>query len=108
MKAIVYHNYGSPDVLRLEDIEKPIPDDDEVLVKVHAVSINSWDWDMLTGKPFEYRFFSVLYLLRNSLGLTILIFMYSWIALRALSPVIINPAFKKIGAEGFEPSTSAM
>ncbi len=60
MKAIVYHNYGSPDVLRLEDIPKPIPSDDEVLVKVHAVSINSWDWDMLTGKPFEYRFFSGL------------------------------------------------
>ena len=58
MKAIVYHNYGSPDVLRLKDIPKPIPDDDEVLVKVHAVSINSWDWDMLTGKPLEYRFFS--------------------------------------------------
>jgi NADPH:quinone reductase-like Zn-dependent oxidoreductase len=58
MKAIVYHNYGSPDVLRLEDVPKPIPGDDEVLVKVHAVSINSWDWDMLTGKPFEYRFFS--------------------------------------------------
>jgi len=55
MKAIVYHNYGSPDVLRLEYVQCPIPGDDEVLVKVHAVSINSWDWDMLTGKPFEYR-----------------------------------------------------
>lgn len=55
MKAIIYHTYGSPDVLRLEDIQKPIPGDDEVLVKVYAVSINSWDWDMLTGKPFEYR-----------------------------------------------------
>ncbi len=60
MKAIVYHNYGSPDVLRLEDIQKPIPGDDEVLVKIHAVSINSWDWDMLTGKPYEYRFFGGL------------------------------------------------
>ena len=60
MKAIVYHQYGSPDVLRLEDIQKPIPGDNEVLVKVHAVSINSWDWDMLTGKPFEYRFFGGL------------------------------------------------
>ncbi len=58
MKAIVYHNYGSPDVLRLKDIQKPIPGDDEVLVKIHAVSINSWDWDMLTGRPYEYRFFS--------------------------------------------------
>jgi len=61
MKAIVYHNYGSPDVLRLEDIQKPIPNDYEVLVKVHAVSINSWDWDMLTGKPYEYRFFGGLF-----------------------------------------------
>jgi NADPH:quinone reductase-like Zn-dependent oxidoreductase len=58
MKAVVYQNYGSPDVLRLEDIQKPIPGDNEVLVKVRAVSINSWDWDMLTGKPLEYRFFS--------------------------------------------------
>ena len=56
MKAIVYHKYGSPDVLRLEDIQNPIPSDNEVLVKIHAVSINSWDWDLLTGKPFEYRF----------------------------------------------------
>jgi NADPH:quinone reductase-like Zn-dependent oxidoreductase len=56
MKAIVYHKYGSPDVLKMEDIQKPIPSDDGVLVKIHAVSINSWDWDTLTGKPFEYRF----------------------------------------------------
>jgi len=56
MKAIVYHKYGSPDVLRMEDIQKPIPGDYEVLVKIYAVSINSWDWDTLTGKPFEYRF----------------------------------------------------
>ena len=55
MKAVVYHNYGSPDVLRLEDIQDPVPGDDELLVRVHAVSINSWDWDMLTGKPYEYR-----------------------------------------------------
>ncbi len=56
MKAIVYHKYGSPDVLSMEDIQKPIPGDDEVLIKIYAVSINSWDWDALTGKPFEYRF----------------------------------------------------
>ncbi|MGV7225195.1 MAG: NAD(P)-dependent alcohol dehydrogenase [Nitrospinales bacterium] len=61
MKAIVYHKYGPPDVMRMEDVETPIPGDNEVLVKVHAVSINSWDWDMLTGKPFEYRFFSGLF-----------------------------------------------
>ena len=60
MKAIVYPKYGTPDVLRMEDIEKPLPRDDEVLVKVIAVSINSWDWDMLTGRPFEYRLLSGL------------------------------------------------
>lgn len=60
MKAIVYHAYGSPDVLKLEDIPKPIPNEDEVLVKVHAVSVNSWDWDMLTGRPMEYRLLSGL------------------------------------------------
>jgi NADPH:quinone reductase-like Zn-dependent oxidoreductase len=60
MRAIVYTKYGSPDVLQLKEVEKPTPKNDEVLIKVHAVSINSWDWDMLTGKPFEYRFFSGL------------------------------------------------
>ena len=60
MKAVVYDSYGSPDVLRLEDVQIPIPGADEVLVKVHAVSINSWDWDMLTGRPFEYRLFGGL------------------------------------------------
>jgi NADPH:quinone reductase-like Zn-dependent oxidoreductase len=40
---------------------KPSPGIDEVLVEVHAVSINSWDWDMLTGKPFEYRLFSGIF-----------------------------------------------
>ena len=60
MKAIVYDNYGPPEVLRIEDIPRPVPGDDQVLVEIHAVSINSWDWDMLTGKPFAYRFFSGL------------------------------------------------
>lgn len=58
MKAIDYKKYGSPNVLKLQDIEKPIPKDDEVLVKVQASSINSWDWDRLTGKPYLYRLLS--------------------------------------------------
>ncbi|MCZ6616663.1 MAG: NAD(P)-dependent alcohol dehydrogenase [Gammaproteobacteria bacterium] len=50
MKAIVYRNYGSPDVLNLEEVERPSPKDDEVLVKVHAVSLNSFDQDLLAGR----------------------------------------------------------
>lgn len=49
MRAVVYREYGSPDVLNLEEVEKPSPRDGEVLVQVHAASINSWDWDLLTG-----------------------------------------------------------
>ncbi len=60
MKAVVYEKYGTPDVLELREIDNPVPGDDEVLVKVYAASINSWDWDMLTGTPLEYRFFSEL------------------------------------------------
>ncbi|WP_100406944.1 NAD(P)-dependent alcohol dehydrogenase [Bacillus solitudinis] len=55
MKAIVYHKYGSTDVLELKEVEKPTPKDDEVLIKIHAASINSWDWDLLRGTPFLVR-----------------------------------------------------
>lgn len=60
MKAIVYHNYGSPEVLTLKEVDKPKPKDDEVLVKVHAASINSWDWDMVRGKPIFVRMWGLL------------------------------------------------
>jgi NADPH:quinone reductase-like Zn-dependent oxidoreductase len=55
MKAVMYTKYGSPDVLQLKEVDKPVPKDDEVLIKVHAASINSWDWDMLPGRTLEYR-----------------------------------------------------
>jgi len=55
MKAIVFTKYGSPDFLELKEVEKPTVKDNEVLVKVHAVSINSWDWGLLRGKPFVNR-----------------------------------------------------
>lgn len=50
MKAVVWTRYGSLDYLHLQELEKPTLDDDEVLIKVHAASINSWDWELLNGK----------------------------------------------------------
>ena len=55
MKAIVQMRYGSPDVLQLKDIDKPIADDDEVLVRVHAAAVNIGDWHLLTGVPYVMR-----------------------------------------------------
>ena len=55
MKAIVYHKYGPPDVLKLEEVEKPTPSDDEVLVKVHAASAGAWDWHTLRADPWFLR-----------------------------------------------------
>lgn len=58
MKGIVYRCYGSPDVLTHEDIDKPIPADKEVLVKVHAASVNPLDWHYMRGSPSLMRLMS--------------------------------------------------
>ncbi len=58
MKAIVYTKYGGPEVLQLAEVVKPMPKDDEVLVKIRAVSINDWDWANLQGVPKFFRLFS--------------------------------------------------
>jgi NADPH:quinone reductase-like Zn-dependent oxidoreductase len=55
MKAIVCTKYGSPDVLQLQEVEKPTPKDDEVSIKIHAASINSRDWRMMRANPFFIR-----------------------------------------------------
>lgn len=55
MKAILYRCYGSPDVLRLEDTEKPTPADNELLVKVHASSVNPLEWHYMRGTPYVMR-----------------------------------------------------
>jgi NADPH:quinone reductase-like Zn-dependent oxidoreductase len=60
MKAIVYTKYGSPDNLELKDVEKPTPKDDEVLIKVHAASVNSGDLHLLRADPFLTRLYSGL------------------------------------------------
>ena len=58
MKAIVYTKYGGPDVLHLAEVSKPMPKDDELLVKIRAVSVNDWDWANLRGVPKFFRIFS--------------------------------------------------
>ncbi len=55
MKAIVQYKYGSPDTLKLEEIEKPTPQENEVLVRVHAASLHLGDWHVMRGKPFLIR-----------------------------------------------------
>src|SRR5437764_728727 len=55
MKAIVRHRYGPPDVLELREIERPAIDDDGILVRVRAASINAYDWHMLRGRPSLVR-----------------------------------------------------
>jgi NADPH:quinone reductase-like Zn-dependent oxidoreductase len=56
MKAITYTTYGSPDVLQVADVEKPVPKDNEVLIKIQAASVNAYDWHFLTADIFLIRF----------------------------------------------------
>src|SRR6267378_7917862 len=55
MKAIVRERYGSPDVLELKNIDRPAIDDDSMLVRVRAASINAYDWHMMRGSPSLVR-----------------------------------------------------
>lgn len=55
MKAITYTQYGTPDVLQFKEVEQPTPGDGEVLIHIQAASVNSWDWDLVTGGPPLYR-----------------------------------------------------
>ena len=55
MKAAVYRKYGPPDVVQIEDVQKPVPKDDEVLVKVRAASANPLDWKVMSGGPYAIR-----------------------------------------------------
>jgi NADPH:quinone reductase-like Zn-dependent oxidoreductase len=59
MKAAVYTRYGPPDVLQIWDVEKPVPNDNEVLIRVRAASVNPFDWHLMEGKPPFARLFGL-------------------------------------------------
>ena len=67
MKAILHTEYGPPDLLQFEDVEKPTPKDDEVLIKLHAASLNAYDWHLLTADIFLVRFASGLFKPKSTL-----------------------------------------
>src|SRR2546423_3544588 len=58
MRAVVHDRYGPPDVLRLEDVELPVPNEDEVLVKIHATTVNRTDCGLRSASPFFIRYFT--------------------------------------------------
>jgi NADPH:quinone reductase-like Zn-dependent oxidoreductase len=60
MKAIVYHRYGSPDVLKLEEVQKPTPRDNEVLIKVYATTVTATECTFRKGGSFFVRLFTGL------------------------------------------------
>ncbi len=60
MKAAVLTQYGPPELLQIQEVARPVPTDDEVLVKVRAASVNDWDWGMVRGTPFYVRLFGGL------------------------------------------------
>ena len=55
MKAVLFTKYGSPDVLELQDVDKPLPSNNEVLIRILARSVNDWDVGIITGKPLFMR-----------------------------------------------------
>ena len=61
MKAVICTKYGPPDILQLKEVEKPVPDDNELLIEVHASSVNRTDCGLLRAKPFIVRFFTGIF-----------------------------------------------
>ena len=55
MKAAVYTRYGPPDVVQIADVKKPVPRDNEVLIRVRAASVNPLDGGLMKGRPYSAR-----------------------------------------------------
>ena len=68
MNAIVHTKYGPPEVLKLKEVEKPVPEDNEVLIKVHAATVNRTDCGLLRAKPFIVRFVTGLFKPRKNIS----------------------------------------
>jgi len=60
MKAVVFNKYGPPEVLQIQDVEKPVPKDNEVLVKIHATTVTIGDVIVRSGKHPDSRFYSIM------------------------------------------------
>ena len=67
MKAAVYYKYGSPDVVSIEDVPKPMPKDGEVLIQIKAASVNAYDWHSLKSDPFFTRFLTGFFKPKNNI-----------------------------------------
>jgi NADPH:quinone reductase-like Zn-dependent oxidoreductase len=67
LKAVIYTHYGTTSNLHLTEVPKPTPKDNEVLIRVHASSVNAWDWDILRGKPFLVRVIGGLFKPKNQI-----------------------------------------